>query len=164
MPSTGLACSLELSYQELLECTTTGNNVIMLYIWSRECWLSSVQCFHLEVEQHQAWFIVLGWVTTWVLDCEVCPTHWMGCQAGQVVSLLALWYPLDELLNHEKNSKTVDIWWDRDGSDQVWLSSQAVCLPGSWDLLRMTGPVTWALPYQCSEMAWARYVGALEIL
>ena len=45
--------------------------------------------FYLKVKERWAW-LVLGWVTTWVLDCEACPTHWTGCQVGQVVSLLGL--------------------------------------------------------------------------
>ena len=47
--------------------------------------------FYFEVKQRRARFnLVLGWVTARVLDREACPSHWTGCQAGQVVSLLGL--------------------------------------------------------------------------
>ena len=45
--------------------------------------------FYFEVKQRRA-RLVLGWVTARVLDREACPTHWTGCQVGQVVLLLGL--------------------------------------------------------------------------
>ena len=45
--------------------------------------------FYFEVKQHWAW-LVLGWVTAQVLDRKACPTHWMGCQVGQMTRLLGL--------------------------------------------------------------------------
>ena len=55
-----------------------------------ERWLGhSVFGFYFEVKQRRA-RLVLGWVITQVLDHEACPTHWMGCQVGQMVCLLGL--------------------------------------------------------------------------
>ena len=72
------------SLQDVLQCHTpdASGSVGLVH---------STFGFYFEVKQHQAW-LVLGWVTARVLDCdcEVCPTHWTGCQAGQVVHLLGL--------------------------------------------------------------------------
>ena len=51
-------------------------------------WYQQQHCL-LEVKQRRA-RLVLGWVTARVLDHEACPTHWTGCQVGQVVRLLGL--------------------------------------------------------------------------
>ena len=51
--------------------------------------LHSAFDFYCKGKQRPA-RLVLGWVTAWVPDHEACPTHWTGCQAGQVVGLLSL--------------------------------------------------------------------------
>ena len=62
------------------------------YMYGRGALAYSAQrvWLYLQLNRCRARLVVLEWVSAWVLDCEARPTHWTGCQVGQVVALLGL--------------------------------------------------------------------------